>query len=152
MQHYILFLQHFKITLIRLQDLAYNGLNVLIYQVRRAGVRKPYKIFKIMIPAAGYQVIQVIQFHLGFYKIKQVFGYGAIINKPNGVSFLPGLYAFRYFVNKALCNIVINVQLGIAGYFNRKGLYMVKPEHGKYFGQVVPDNVIQQYNIALIRV
>src|SRR5690606_23743563 len=71
-------------------------------------------------------------------------------DETDGVADLPMFHTGGNLFDKALAQVVVNIQLGIAGYFDHVGRYGFKLEHGEDIVQAKPDKVIQHDDVIFL--
>src|SRR5690606_20930186 len=121
-----------------------------VHQVMSSQTRKPHVIPSVMVPTSRDHAVGTHDVHFVLEKLQGVLVYLFVIDETDGVADLPMFHTGGNLFDKALAQVVVNIQLGIAGYFDHVGRYGFKLEHGEDIVQAKPDKVIQHDDVIFL--
>ena len=122
----------------------------MIIMPRFPNIREIHKIFMIVIPAPSYCFFSPVKFHLFHDEFEQIGWHFTIVNKPDRYSYFTLFEAEFHLFHETLRDIVVNIQLGIAGNFNGISLEMIVIENGENIIQTKPNNIVNQNDVLFI--
>ncbi len=90
-----------------------------------------HEILEIMVSPAGDERVFVRELEPAHEQAEKISGYSGIVHETDRCTAFPLLDSFGNFIEKADGDIVVQVEFGVAGEFDRVRLEPVVGEHGK---------------------
>jgi hypothetical protein len=115
-----------------------------VLQGRTPDVGEVHEVLEVVVPSTGDKVVVVAQVELFLDVVQEISGDVLVIDQPHGLAFAAAAYAPGDFLQEALGDVVVDVQLGIAGELDGVGFVFVVFEQGHGFFEVQPDDVVEQ--------